>query len=66
MDHMRISGIKPSYISDPKPPKVLWKIVMRFLKIPQKVEVKNEGVINPKNYNFYLFLTRTILTLSKR
>ena len=47
MDHMHISGIKPSYISDPKPPKVLWKIVMRFLKIPKQVEVKNDGVINP-------------------
>ena len=43
---MRISDIKPSYISEPKPPKVLWKIVMRFLKIPKQVEVKNDDVIN--------------------
>ena len=42
---MRISGIKPSCISDPKPHKVLWKIVMWFLKIPKQVEVKNDGVI---------------------
>ena len=46
MDHMRISGIKPSFISDPEPHKVLWKIVMRFLKTTQ-VEVKRDGVINP-------------------
>ena len=46
---MRISGIKPSYISDPKPPKVLWNIVMRFLKIPKEVEVKTDGVIFTKN-----------------
>ena len=44
---MRFSGIDPSYISDPKPPKVSWKIIMRFLKIPKHVEVKNDGVINP-------------------
>ena len=46
MDHIRNSGIKSSYISDPKPSKVLWKIVMRFLKIPKQVEVKNDDVIN--------------------
>ena len=44
---MRISGIKPSFIGDPKSPKVLWKIAMRFLKIPKQIEVKNDGVINP-------------------
>ena len=32
---MLLSGIKPSFISDPKPHNVLWKIVMRFLKIPK-------------------------------
>ena len=52
---MRILGIKPSYISDPKPPKVLWKIVMRFLKIPKQVEVENDGVINVWINKFYLF-----------
>ena len=43
---MRISGIKRSFISDPKPHKVLWKIVKRFIKIPQQVEVKRDSVLN--------------------
>ena len=53
MDHMRISGIKPSYISDPKPPKVLWKIVMRFLKITKQVEVKLQFlcIFNTDNFD---------------
>ena len=37
---MRISGIKPSFISDPKPHKVLWKIVKRFLKYHNKLKSK--------------------------
>ena len=28
---MRISGIKPSFISDPKPNKVSWKMVMNAI-----------------------------------
>ena len=31
MDHMRISGIKPSLIIDPTLNKVLWKIVMNAI-----------------------------------
>ena len=57
---MRISGIRPSFISDTKPHKVLLKIAMRFLKIPKQVEVKHDGVINPYNNTFYLFSIRTI------
>ena len=48
---MRISGIKPSFISDPKPHEVLRKIIKWFLKIPQQVEVKRDRVIKPYIFN---------------
>ena len=36
------------------------------LEMPEKVEAKRDGVINPQNYNFTHFFTRKILMHSKR
>ena len=35
---MRISGIKPSYISDPKPPKFCERLSCDSLKYPNKLK----------------------------
>ena len=51
MDHMRISGTKPS--------SVILSQTMKFKKlknddpkVPKQAEAKRDCVINPQNYNF--------------
>ena len=61
---MRISGTEPSsVIISQKRNLKSWKVMP---KMPNQAEAKRDGVINPKNYNFNKFSTRTILMLSKR
>ena len=49
---MCISGTE---LSDPLPNKVVEKMKNNAPKVPKEAIAKKDGVINPQNYNFYLF-----------
>ena len=65
MDHMRISGNKPSSVILSQTCSIK-KLKFNEQKVPKQAEAKRDGVINPQNYNFNQFETRKILMLSKR
>ena len=54
MDHMRISGTKPSSVILSQTMK-LKKLKSDDRKSPKQAEAKRDGVINPQNYNFSQF-----------
>ena len=54
MDHMRISGTKPSSVILSQTMKFK-KLKSDDRKLPKQAEAKRDGVINPQNYNFSQF-----------
>ena len=53
MDHMRISGTKPSSVILSQTLKFK-KLKSDYSKVPKQAEAKRDGVINPQNYNLQL------------
>ena len=51
MDHMRISGTKPSLVILSQTMKYK-KLKSDDPKVPQQAEDQRDGVINPQNFNF--------------
>ena len=54
MDHMHISGTKPSSVILSQNKK-FQKSESDIKKVPKQDEAKRDGVINPQNYNFNQF-----------
>ena len=55
MDHMHISGTKPSSVILSQTCSIEnWKVITKKC-LPKQAEAKRDGVINPQKYNFNQF-----------